>query len=336
MRSRIKGVGRYLPNRIVTSEEAEELAGFKKLGVRKGLCKMLTGCEERRYSDTNEYSSHIAAKAAIDAMKKSGVSSDEVDALIFCSVSQDFAEPATANVVMDLLNIKNAFGFDVKNACNAFLTGIDIADSLIKTGKADIVLVVSGEALSKWINFKFESKEELIRRAPVTLSIGDGGGAFIMEREEDDNKGIVKGIFRTYAEYWNNNVVWGGGVRFPRDSDKMYIPGTTKIIIDEQRNLGKNLLPILEREVGWNFQKDVDCYIPTQVAKWINKSMSNELSFPIEKIIQVVDKFGNVGASNIPIATYEAIMDGRLKTGSKTLMSGVGVGINIATIAVIL
>ncbi|MCS4477535.1 hypothetical protein JTS97_11990 [Clostridium botulinum] len=70
MRSRIKGVGRYLPNRIVTSEEAEELAGFKKLGVRKGLCKMLTGCEERRYSDTNEYSSHIAAKAAIDAMKR--------------------------------------------------------------------------------------------------------------------------------------------------------------------------------------------------------------------------------------------------------------------------
>lgn len=83
---------------------------------------------------------------------------NDINAVIFCSVTQDFAEPATVNVVMKLLNIKNAYGFDVKNACNAFLSGLDIADSLIKTNKAKYVLIVSGEALSKWVSYKFQDK----------------------------------------------------------------------------------------------------------------------------------------------------------------------------------
>lgn len=296
---------------------------------------MLTGCEERRYSAAEEYCSDIAAKAAECAIADAGISRDEIDAVIFCSVSHDFVEPATVNVVMDLLNIRHAFGFDIKNACNAFLSGMDIADSFIKTGKANTVLVVSGEALSKWVSYQFESKEDLVQRAPVTLSIGDGGGAIILRATEEPDVGILKGIFETFPQYWNNNVVWGGGVRYPHDPDKMYIPGTTKVIVDEQRNLGKHLLPILEEQLGWNFQTDIDHYVPTQVAKWINQSMSKELHFPIEKIVQVVEKYGNVGASNIPIALVEAIESGKLKRGDRVLMTGVGVGINIAAVAMV-
>lgn len=335
MNSRIIGVGRYLPEKIVTTVESEKIADFEKFGVKTGLCKMLTGCEERRHSDSGEYSSDIAAKAARKAIINAKIDKDEIDAVIFCSVSQDFVEPATVNVVMDLLDINRAYGFDVKNACNAFLSGIDIADSLIKTNKAKYVLVVSGEALSKWVSYNFEDKNDMINRAPVTFSIGDGGGAIILGRSDIEGVGIIKGIFETFPKHWDNNVVWGGGVRFPHDSEKMFIPGTTKVIVDEQRNLGKHLLPLLSAEVGWDFTKDIDHYIPTQVAKWINYSMSKELNFPIEKIVQVVEKFGNVGASNIPIALVEIIESGKLKRGDKVLMTGVGVGINIGTIAMI-
>lgn len=335
MNSRIIGVGRYLPEKIVTTMESEKLAEFEKFGVKTGICKMLTGCEQRRHSAENEYCSDIAAKAAEKAIENAKIDRNKIDAVIFCSVSQDFAEPATVNVVMDLLNIHNAYGFDVKNACNAFLSGLDIADSLIKTNKAEYVLVVSGEALSKWVSYHFDDKNDMINRAPVTFSIGDGGGAIILGKSDEEGAGIVKGIFETFPQYWDNNVVWGGGVRYPHDPSKMFIPGTTKVIVDEQRNLGKHLLPLLSAQIGWDFTKDIDHYIPTQVAKWINQSMSQELGFPMEKIVQVVEKYGNVGASNIPIALVEIIESGKLKRGDKVLMTGVGVGINIGTIAMI-
>lgn len=335
MNSRIIGVGRYLPEKVVTTIESERLANFEKFGVKTGLCSMLTGCNERRHSTEHEYCSDIAAKAAEKAIENAQIDRNKIDAVIFCSVSQDFAEPATVNVVMDLLNIRSAYGFDVKNACNAFLSGLDIADSLIKTNKAEYVLVVSGEALSKWVSYHFDDKNDMINRAPVTFSIGDGGGAIILGKSEEEGVGIVKCIFETFPQYWNNNVVWGGGVRYPHDPSKMFIPGTTKVIVDEQRNLGKHLLPLLSSQIGWDFTKDVDHYIPTQVAKWINQSMSQELGFPMEKIVQVVEKYGNVGASNIPIALVEIIESGKLKRGDKVLMTGVGVGINIGTIAMI-
>lgn len=335
MNSRIIGVGRYLPKKVVTTIETETLANFEKFGVKTGLCQMLTGCVERRIAQADEYCSDIAAKAAEKAIENANIDREQIDAVIFCSVSQDFAEPATVNVVMDLLHIHHAYGFDVKNACNAFLSGLDIADSLIKTNKANYVLVVSGESLSKWVSYHFDDKNDMINRAPVTFSIGDGGGAIILGKSEEEGAGIIKGIFETFPQYWDNNVVWGGGVRYPHDPSKMFIPGTTKVIVDEQRNLGKHLLPMLSTEIGWDFAKDIDYYIPTQVAKWINQSMSQELGFPMEKIVQVVEKYGNVGASNIPIALVELIESRKLKRGDKVLMTGVGVGINIGTIAMI-
>lgn len=147
----VTGVGRYLPERKITTEEMEEMAGYDKFGVRYGLCKMLTGCETRYYAAEDEYSSDLSMKASLKAMEQAGVQPSDIDAVLFCSITQDFAEPATANVVADKLDIRNAYVFDVKNACNAFMSGVDLADSLIKTGKAETILVTSGEALSKWI-----------------------------------------------------------------------------------------------------------------------------------------------------------------------------------------
>lgn len=88
----------------------------------------------------------------------------------------------------------------------------------------------------------------MINRTPVTFSIGDGGGAVILGQSETD--GIVRGIFETFPQYWDNNVVWGGCVRYPQDANKMFIPGTTKVIVDKQRNLGKHLLPLLSSQLG--------------------------------------------------------------------------------------
>ena len=342
IRSVITGMGRYFPERVVTSEEVEEMANYKKLGVKIGLCRMLTGCEVRHYAAEKEYSSDIAARAGAEAMKNAGIEPGDVDALLFCSVTHDFAEPATANVVADKLNVRNAFVFDIKNACNAFLSGVDIADSFIKTGKAETVLVVSGEAFSKWMKFDYDSKEELINRAPVALSLGDGGGAFVVQKKEtDDVVGIDRSYFHTYSQYWNNNVVWGGGVMYPKDADKLYVPGTTKQIADVQKEVYLNMIPKMKDMFGMSFE-DVDCIVPTQVAKWAVNTFAEMVStidnkpasLYHDKTISVVDRYGNVGAANVPIAAVEAVENNLLKPGSTAFFISVGVGISEAIMSV--
>lgn len=333
----IAGVGKYIPEHKITTREIEEMSGYAKHGVKFGLCKMLTGCETRYYAAENEYSSDIAAKAGAEAMKNAGVEPSDIDAVLFCSITQDFAEPATANVVADKLDIRNAYVFDIKNACNAFMSGVDVADSLIKTGKAETVLVVSGEALSKWIRKGFDSKEDLMEKAPITLSMGDGGGAFVIQASDNENQGIKKTYFHTYTDMWNNNVVWGGGVIYPRDPDKMYIPGTTKQIVDKQREVFAEIGPNFKKIFNFGFD-EIDCFIPTQVAKWIitngAKSFSAHSGIDLQKLLDktvtVIDQYGNMGASNIPVATYDAIQSGLLKRGSRAFALSVGVGISEA------
>ena len=241
-KAKILSVGRYMPERVVTSEEVEEMAHFSKFGVKSGLTKMLTGCETRHFAAEGEYCSDIAAKAGLDALKRAGVEPSEIDALLFCSVTHDFAEPATANVVADKMGVRNAFVFDIKNACNAFLSGVDVADSLIKTGKAETVLVVSGEAFSRWMKFDYDNKAELMERAPVALSLGDGGGAFLLRASDDQERGINKSYFHTYSDLWNHNVVWGGGVMYPHASDKLYVPGIRAALEGEAESVTGTLI----------------------------------------------------------------------------------------------
>lgn len=337
----IAGMGMYVPERKITTREIEEMAGFGELGIKYGLCKMLTGCENRYYAAENEYSSDIAFKAGEEAIKNAGLTPDDIDALLFCSITQDFAEPATANVVADKLKIYNAYVFDIKNACNAFLSGVDVADSLIRTGKANNVLVVAGEALSKWIRHDFDSKEEVMERAPITLSMGDGGGAFVLSASDNPDKGIQKTYFHSYTKQWNNNVVWGGGTIYPKDPTKMYIPGTTKEIVDKQREVFADIFPKFQSIFGISFD-EIDCFIPTQVAKWLiqngAKSFSEmygmDITAYLDKTITTIDKYGNVGASNIPIAAYEAWKSGMINDGTKAFTMSVGVGISEAMMTI--
>ncbi len=337
VKSVISGIGMYLPEQIFSSIEIEERAGYDKFGVKKGLVRMLTGCESRHYVAEGEYSSDLAAKAGKEALKDAGIASSEIDAVLFCSITQDFAEPATVNVVMDKLDIRNAYSFDIKNACNAFISGLDVADSLIKTGKANHVLVVAGEALSRWTKFDYDNKEELLHRAPAALSVGDGGGAFVVSKagEKDEDRGFVTSLFHTVPALWNNNVIWGGGVVYPKDASYLYIPGTTKALIDTHQNVSRKYIPIVMGRSNWQ-KEDVDCVLVSQVAKWITKNIREIMGVDKKVMPEIVEKIGNVGAANIPIMACEARRQEIMKKGSKTLILGGAVGANMGVMSVVI
>lgn len=327
----------YLPERIVSSEEVERRAGYERLGVKTGLVKMLTGCAQRHYAAEGEYCSDIAARAGAAALADAGLAPSDIDVVLFCSITQDFAEPATVNVVMDKMDIRDAYSFDIKNACNAFLSGIDVADSLIRSGKAEHVLVVSGEALSRWTKFDYEDKDELLHRAPAALSVGDGGGAFVLSRgdEGDGCRGIVASLFHTVPSVWNNNVIWGGGVVYPRSGDRLYIPGTTKALIDMHQDVSRRYIPPVLEASGWT-KDDIDCVVVSQVAKWITKNIREIIGVEREVMPEIVESVGNVGAANIPIMACEARRLGILRDGSRTLMLGGAVGANMGVLSAVM
>ncbi|CAM2854164.1 3-oxoacyl-ACP synthase III family protein [Slackia exigua] len=335
-RSVIAGMGMYLPEQVLSSEEVERRAGYERFGLKTGLVKMLTGCASRHYAAEGEHCSDIAARAGREALADAGIVPADIDAVLFCSITQDFAEPATVNVVMDKLDIRNAYSFDIKNACNAFLSGLDVADSLIKSDKAEHVLVVSGEALSRWTKFDYEDKDELLQRAPAALSVGDGGGAFVVSRNDaKDGRGIVASLFRTVPEVWNNNVIWGGGVVYPKAGDKLYIPGTTKALIDMHQDVSRAYIPPVLEESGWGVD-DIDCIVVSQVAKWITKNIRAIVGVEKEVMPEIVESVGNVGAANIPIMACEARRLGILKRGSRTLMLGGAVGANMGVLSAVM
>nr|WP_034908786.1 3-oxoacyl-[acyl-carrier-protein] synthase III C-terminal domain-containing protein [[Eubacterium] cellulosolvens] len=336
-RSFIRGMGMYLPEKTYSSIEIEERAGYDKFGIKKGLVKMLTGCASRHYVSEGEHSSDLAANAGRMALADAGLESSDIDAVLFCSITQDFAEPATVNVVMDKLDIRNAYSFDIKNACNAFISGLDVADSLIKSGKAENVLVVSGEALSRWTKFDYDNKEELLQRAPAALSVGDGGGAFVVSRVVDggEGRGIVNSRFHTIPEVWNNNVIWGGGVVYPKDASLLYIPGTTKALIDMHQDVSRNYIPPVMKKSGWE-KKDIDCVLVSQVAKWITKNIRNIIGVEKDIMPEIVETMGNMGAANIPVMACEARRLGILKERSKTLLLGGAVGANMGVMSVVM
>ena len=139
-------MGHYVPDQVVTSVDLEdELDLVRRLGVPKGFIERTTGVRERRWGPPGTTNSELAANTARMAMDNAGVSAKGIDCIIFAACGQDIAEPATANIVQERLGARNAKVFDVKNACNSWVSALDIMDSLVATGKVKCGLVTSGE-----------------------------------------------------------------------------------------------------------------------------------------------------------------------------------------------
>ncbi|MDP4177189.1 MAG: ketoacyl-ACP synthase III [Bacillota bacterium] len=328
----IKGMGMYLPERIVSSAEVEERVGFKKFGVRGGMIELFTGVAERRYANDNEQPSDLAAFAGKEAMQNAGIDPKDIDMVIFAAVTQDFAEPAVANVVQAKVGASNAFCYDVKNACNSFISALDIADSYIRSGKVKNVLITAGEVFSRMIKLDYNSKEEMLKRNG-TFSTGDGGAAFVVSAEENSNRGIIKTKFLTYADYWMHNVVWGGGTLYPRDMEKFYLGGDTNELVKLQFEVGIDFYNKFLKDIDWGIDS-ISFSVGSQVAKYLTNEIVKRMGIATNKTISILPKYGNIGAASIPVSTYEAEKDGKFKHGDRVFFFSAATGYNVGCAAV--
>src|SRR5689334_21273409 len=220
----VTGIGHYLPDRVVTTEEVvdrvNECSGRKVVSAR--VIRMFSGVEERRYAPPGTTSSELAARGGRAALEYAGVAPEDVDLLPLAEVTKDVIEPATAYIVQERLGCWNAAVFDAKTACNSFLTALDVACMKIWLGQAERVLVTTGEVASVHISWAVDDDADAELELPA-LTVGDGGAAFLIEPREGAGRGLLPGLHRSDGREWRLSTVLSGGNLKPHDNSSYHM-----------------------------------------------------------------------------------------------------------------
>lgn len=330
-RSRILGVGHYVPDRIVTSAEIEHgLALNERFGVPQGFIERMTGVSERRWADKGTTNSGLAARAALAAMDNAGVVARDIDCIIFAACGQDVAEPATANMVQERLGARRAHVFDVKNACNSWVNALDVMDSLVAAGKVKCGLVASGEFASYYIDKDINSADELQSKISG-LTLGDAGAAAIVAPATDE-RGILSSVFHSDGRQWPLAVVKSGGTMYGWDTPKFHSLSARLLAV-----AAKELPSVIwsaSRKLGWN-PRDVEVIVPHQVSSGFARKMCGLMGVPVERCIITLDHFGNCGAASVPLALSRGAADGRVKSGDRVALLAAAAGFSAGVLGMI-
>lgn len=324
MRSKIAEIAHYSPDNIVSSVEIEDKVNSYGDFLPSGIIEQKFGVKERRYAKDEDQCSDLAVGAGLKIMEKVG--REEIDCLLFASGGTDLIEPATCNIVQAKLGL-SCPAIDVKNACNSFVCGLQIADSFIKSGIYKKVLIVTGEKVSSIIKYDPVDKVDLINRM-AGLSMGDAGAAALIEASDADN-GLFGQKFQTFGEHWNLCTIPGGGSMFPRDPSKVYFEGQTRELRDVFLSKGFSIFSDVLDETNWKLE-EIDHFFMHHVAASTFDMIANGIGVDPNKFYHVIKNHGNMAAASIPFAMASAVEAGVLKKGDKIMMIGLASGISMS------
>ncbi len=272
-----------------------------------------TGIVQRHIADEGELTSDLAVNAAKSAIEKAKISVDEIDLIIVATTTPDKTFPSCATIVQSKLKCKNAFAFDVQAACSGFIYAVTVADSLIKSNnRIKYALVIGAEIMSRIVDWEDRS---------TCVLFGDGAGAVVM-KSEMGRSGIIS--TNLYSDGNVDILCTNGGVSSTGDSGKICMNGREvfKHAVDK-------LTASVEETLKCNNLKitDIDWLILHQANIRIIEAVVKKLDFPIEKVINTVDKHANTSAASIPLALDYAIQESKIKSGNLVLLISIGAGL---------
>lgn len=318
-KSFILSTGSYLPKKVLTNNEISLMVDTNDEWIRQR-----TGIAQRHIAGEGELTSDLAVKAAENAITNAKISVNDIDLIIVATTTPDKTFPSCATIVQNKLVCKNAFAFDVQAACSGFVYAMTVADSLIKSNdKIKHALVIGAETMSKIVNWE--------DRATCVL-FGDGAGAVVMRSTTYYNtqtevpENFMRGIVSTnlYSDGSTDILCTSGGVSSTVDSGKICMNGREvfKHAVDK-------LASVVEETLEHNHLKisDVDWLIPHQANIRIIESITKKLGFPIEKVINVVEKHANTSAASIPLALDCGVQELKIKYGDTAMLVAIGAGL---------
>jgi len=316
----IIGTGSYVPERILTNAELEKLVETSDEWITSR-----TGIKERRIAAEGEFTSHMASKAALNAMEQAGVTVEEIDLILVATVTPDTFFPSTACHVQRQLGAKNAACFDLSAACSGFLYGIEVAQQFISNHTYNTVLVIGADRLSSIVNWEDRN---------TCVLFGDGAGAAIL-RYRAGSHGVINTYMGSDGNYGDILHMPGGGCALP----------ITKENIDQRLNTlhmnGRETFKqaVISMQAAANKVldqsglkiEDLTCIIPHQANARIIEALADRFDLPLSKFHINLDKYGNTSAAAVAIALDEANRTGRFEVGDYILMVVFGGGLTYAS-----
>jgi len=307
----IRGVGMYLPNKILTNNDISEFVETSHEWIYER-----TGIKQRHIAAEDQMTSDLAYQAALDAIQDANINAQEIDLIILATSTPDQVFPSTAVKLQDLLNIRSGAAFDIHAVCSGFIYALSMADNLIKSGKYKKILVVGSEVYSRILDWKDRS---------TCVLFGDAAGAFILEGQEKDviNTGIIESIIRSDGQY-RSKLYCDGGPSMKISSDcfiNMDGKEVYKHAVEKQTVIVEDLLDSL----GINIDA-IDWFVPHQANLRILQTTAKKLKLKEEKIIVTVDRHANTSSASIPVAMATAIKEHKIKRGDMLLLEAFGAG----------
>ena len=311
----ITGVGGYVPDYILNNEELSRMVDTTDEWITTRV-----GIKERHIlTEEGLGTSYLARKAAKQLIQKTGVDPDTIDALIVTTTTPDYKFPSTASIVLGKLGLKNAFAFDFSAACCGFLYTLDVAASMIQSGRYKKIIVIGADKMSSLVDYT--------DRATCVL-FGDGAGAVLVEATEEENVGVQNSYLRTDGQGLPFLHMKAGGSVCPPSHftvdhrlHNLYQEGRTvfRYAVTDMIN---DVMKIMEMN---NLKADdVNWVIPHEANLRIIEAVTKRAGIPLDKVVVNIERYGNTSAATIPLALWDA--ESQLKKGDNIIFTAFGAG----------
>ena len=348
--SKIAGVGHYLPKKVIKNEDLEKLMDTSHEWIVER-----TGIQERRYGEKHvETATTMGAKAAQMAIENAGINKNDVDFIIFATLSPDYYFPGCGVLLQRELGITETEigALDIRNQCSGFLYGLSVADQFVKTGMYKNVLLVGGEMHSMGLDFSTRGRN-------VTVIFGDGAGAVIIQPTDDPKKGILTtslhsdGTFAEKLAFTSPGAHAGYHQKYSQEEIDYGFPDNNTYggVFVTQKMVDEGMLyPHMEGQFVFKaaivkfpevimeaFEKsgesisNLKLLIPHQANLRISQFVQKKLGLKDEQILNNIQKYGNTTAASIPIALSEALQDGIINEGDLICVAAFGSGFTWAS-----
>ena len=311
----ITGIGGYVPDYVLNNEELSRMVDTSDEWIMTRV-----GIKERHIlTEEGLGTSYMARKAAKQLIKKTGVDPDTIDALIVTTTTPDYKFPSTASIVLGKLGLKNAFAFDLEAACCGFLYSLDVAASMIQSGRYKKIIVIGADKMSSLVDYQ--------DRATCVL-FGDGAGAVLVEATEEEGVGVQNSYLRTDGKGLPFLHMKAGGSVCP--ASHFTVDHRLHYLYQEGRTVFRYAVTDMSDDVATIMERnglsadDVKWVVPHEANLRIIEAVTKRVGIPMEKVMVNIQRYGNTSAATIPLALWD--YEKELKKGDNIVFTAFGAG----------
>jgi 3-oxoacyl-[acyl-carrier-protein] synthase 3 len=327
--SRIKGLGFYVPENVVTNDDLSKLMDTSDEWIQER-----TGIQQRRHalrgSDTT---TSMGVKASLKAIEAAKINKEEIDFIVFATLSPDFYFPGCGVLVQKELGLPTIGALDIRNQCSGFIYALSVADQYIKTGMYKNILVIGAETQSPALDMTTRGRN-------MAVLFGDGAGAAVVSRSDNPERGILSTHLHSQGEHAEQLAMiapgvgtkWVPQILAENDPDDVsYYPNMNGQFVF--KNAVVRFAEVIEEGLKANglSREDINMLIPHQANLRISQFVQHQFKLTDEQVFNNIMKYGNTTAASVPIALTEAVQQGKIKDGDLVVLAAFGSGFTWAS-----